>query len=683
MEKIEQIFSFLALENLKYKLNKDKLMRKIIYLVVFLLVINLAFAGNFFDNEKAVIELSISSEITVVPTSSHSSIKSLEAKLSFYPFDDGIQKVESIETTPGAEEINNTLVFEWKNPEEEVIPFSCNAKVETKNTLEKTYTKIHFPIINIPEEVIIHTLPSENIDSDNEWIVKTSSSLAEGESDLYAVVYSLAVWIKDNVDYSLDSSTESVSQKASWVLKNKKGVCDEITSLFIAFCRALKIPAKYVSGVAYTNYNELNDFGAHAWAEVYIANKWIPFDITYNQMGYIDSSHIKLRESHDSASPSTSYEWSGVNVDIETKELSIKAKTKQKTGKTEKLISISSRPIKQSTGFNSYNLIEAELENPNGFYVISSVAISKTGGIEIGEIHKDVLLKPFEAKKVFWIVKTEGLNENYVYTFPILVYTSRNETSLTEFSSSLNEPVYTIEEIKSIIEEKKDETEKTYSKNVELECSPEKGSYYLYEIPVIKCAVKNIGNVFLEDVNICLNEDCSIFDIGITQKKEFTFEFNPLEKGKRDVKITAINSQVSKAAYAKVNILDEPKVAVNKLDYPLNVSYEDEYDVSFILDKSSTSIPKKIIVKFFHDTLSEEWEIAELNSDQNFVIKSSGKGMSIGKNNFRISVGFEDDNGRKYKTEESFAIILNKPTLIQRIVIFFNDVSKWVLGLFQ
>ena len=658
-------------------------MKKITYLLIFLLIINISFAQDFLDNEKAIIDLSISSEITIIPKSSSYSVKELKAILSFYPINDDIQKVNSIETKPEAEIINNSLVFEWSSPETERIPFSLNAEVETKNIIKKTYTKIHFPLTNIPDKIEEYTKPTENIDSDKEEIIKTASSIAEGENDLYAVVYSLAAWTKNNIEYSLDTSTEDVSQKASWVLKNKKGVCDEITSLFIAFCRALDIPTKYISGVAYTNYEEINDFGAHAWAEVYINNKWIPFDITYNQLGFIDSSHIKLRESYDSTSASTKYELTGVNVDIETKELDIKANAKQKTGKIAKLISLSSKALKQNTGFNSYNLIETEITNPNGFYLISSLSISKTEGLSIEEKQKDVLLKPFETKNVYWTVKTNELNKKYIYTFPVMVYSSRNESSETEFSSSYNEPFYSFDEINSIIEEKKEETEKTYSKNVELKCTSKKSFYYLYETPTINCNIKNTGNVFLENLKACLENNCSIFNLGITQEKELSFKFKPEKIGKRDVKITAKNEQISKTAYVGIDILDEPSVIIDKIEHPLNVSYEDSYKVSFMLIKNSTSVPEELFVKFFHNFLPKEWEINELNNDQKFVINLRGKDLSTGKNNFKITVDFKDDNKKNYKTEEGFEITLNKPTLTQRIAIFFSDVAKWFLSLFS
>ena len=84
--------------------------------------------------------------------------------------------------------------------------------------------------------------------------------------DLFIVVYKLAEWVKTNVNYDLSTLTASVSQKASWVLDNKEGVCDEITNLFIALSRALGISISRILeflGNKVVKVNLNNDRGIH------------------------------------------------------------------------------------------------------------------------------------------------------------------------------------------------------------------------------------------------------------------------------------------------------------------------------------------------------------------------------------------------------------------------------------
>ena len=98
----------------------------------------------------------------------------------------------------------------------------------------------------MPDDVLVYLEAGEVIDSENAGIGRQASKIAEGEDDLYGVVYNLATWVEENVDYDLSTLTAESSQKASWVLENRRGVCDEMTSLFIAMCRSLGIPAKFV-----------------------------------------------------------------------------------------------------------------------------------------------------------------------------------------------------------------------------------------------------------------------------------------------------------------------------------------------------------------------------------------------------------------------------------------------------
>ena len=658
-------------------------MKRIIFLVIFLLIINTALATDFFENQEAVIDLTISSELTIVPTSSSYSVKSLKAELSMFPLSDSIQTPLSMTTTPTAEKTSSAYIFEWKNPETRVLPYKLTSQVKTKNLVNKVTKKIPFPVKSITPEINEYTKSTEYMNSDDPVIIKQASSLAAGEDDLYVVIYNLAEWIKENIQYSLESSTEDVSQKATWVLQNKKGVCDEITTLFIAFCRSLGIPAKYISGVAYTNYNDLNDFGPHAWAEVYIDGKWIPFDITYDQMGYIDSSHIKLDEDYDASTSSVKYSWTGLNAELESSGLEIKAEAKSLTGNLEKLLRIKSNAIKSFTGFNSYNLIETIVENPNGFYVATHIMVSQTEGLEINEKAKDLLLKPYETKKVYWIIKTTTLDSNFVYTFPIVIYSVRNESSETEFTVSKNEPVYTQEEITALLNELKEEETKTLSNELSLGCKTEKSDYYIYEKPVIRCTAKNMGNVMLEEISACLDKECSKFDLGISQQKEISF--NPVlsQRGTKDFRITAQNSQVSQIARIPINIMDEPSVSIESIIHPESVNYEDSYQSKFTLKKNSGSVPKIILVRFSHGNFAKEWEMDVLNTDQNFVMDMTGADLNVGENTFTIEVSFKDDNSKEYSTSESFKITLNTPTAIQRVKIFFNSIGRWFAGIFQ
>lgn len=67
------------------------------------------------------------------------------------------------------------------------------------------------------------------------------------------------------------------TQGAAAAIRSKKGDCAEYASLFVALCRAKKIPAKVVVGYVAVS----TEYPGHAWAEVYTKDYgWVPFDPT-------------------------------------------------------------------------------------------------------------------------------------------------------------------------------------------------------------------------------------------------------------------------------------------------------------------------------------------------------------------------------------------------------------------
>lgn len=68
------------------------------------------------------------------------------------------------------------------------------------------------------------------------------------------------------------------------------GVCQDHTQVFIAACRSLGYPARYVSG--YLLSGAVDHAASHAWAEVYADGGWLAFDIS-NQCTP-DDHHLKL-----------------------------------------------------------------------------------------------------------------------------------------------------------------------------------------------------------------------------------------------------------------------------------------------------------------------------------------------------------------------------------------------------
>ena len=287
-------------------------MKKLVLLAILFVLIPSVLADWFYNSQNIVASINIQGDAEVVPLTPSGYIESATINMTFFPKQTDTQELLKFYTSPKAELTDKALKFTWKNPEGS-IGFRVDADVKTINNIVKIRQKIDFPIQELPDDVIPYTKPSETIDSGNEGIIRIASELARGEDDLYAAVFKIADWTKNNINYNLSTLTAEVSQKASWVLENRQGVCDELTSLFIALLRAVGIPARFVSGLSYTNSDLFPEkWGPHGWAEVYFPGYgWVPFDVTYGEFGWVDPTHIKFKDSIDSDEPSTYYQWLG------------------------------------------------------------------------------------------------------------------------------------------------------------------------------------------------------------------------------------------------------------------------------------------------------------------------------------------------------------------------------------
>ena len=91
----------------------------------------------------------------------------------------------------------------------------------------------------------------------------------------YQRVLAICQWVRENIDYQEGSST--LTSGAHEILANRAGVCRDFAHVSIAFCRALNIPARFVT--AYTKYRDPpQDF--HAVVEAYLGDRWYLFDPT-------------------------------------------------------------------------------------------------------------------------------------------------------------------------------------------------------------------------------------------------------------------------------------------------------------------------------------------------------------------------------------------------------------------
>jgi transglutaminase-like putative cysteine protease len=84
-----------------------------------------------------------------------------------------------------------------------------------------------------------------------------------------------------NREIAFDTDPTHVATTAAEAFALRRGVCQDLTHIFIAAARRLGIPARYVSGHFYRTDGVIAQEAGHAWAEVHVENLgWVGFDAT-------------------------------------------------------------------------------------------------------------------------------------------------------------------------------------------------------------------------------------------------------------------------------------------------------------------------------------------------------------------------------------------------------------------
>jgi transglutaminase-like putative cysteine protease len=147
-----------------------------------------------------------------------------------------------------------------------------DAEVELESHRQDPATIAEIPPGELPLAVLPHLYPSRYCPADmlRAWAAQEFGALEPGHGRVTAICN----WIYEHLEYCRGSSDSRTS--ASDTLIARSGVCRDFAHLGVSFCRALDIPARFVSGYAWGL--EPADF--HAIFEAYLGDRWYLFDPT-------------------------------------------------------------------------------------------------------------------------------------------------------------------------------------------------------------------------------------------------------------------------------------------------------------------------------------------------------------------------------------------------------------------
>lgn len=600
---------------------------------VFILFFLLPFASAQVDNYNNVSSLTVSIDVSSDIQKTQGTVQEISAELEFYPKEYTHQTIlsEQFISNPDAE-VSTTdagVKFLW-NRDSSLYSYSASSVVQVENTLVKIYERIPYPA-PVPQEVQVYTLETEIIDITPE-IDALGEELVGGEDDMYKAVFILANWTQNTIEYNLSTLNVQASLKSSEVLERKEGVCDELTNLFISLARSRGIPARFVSGMVYSNLNY--NFGAHGWAEVYIDGQWIPVDVTYGTFGWVDPSHVKFKDELGSNEASVAYEWIGSHVAVETGEIDFITEVLDQGGVAEEYLNMHIEALQESVGPGSYVPIQITVSNPNDFYVPVQLYLTKAPGV-LGKNTKSLLLEPGEEKSAFWIVEVpENIDSSFLYTTIIEVQTMYGGYAQTDFSYAASYEDVTLDDAETIISSLVIDEEKPYLDDVGLDCSLDKENYYQKDSALLTCSLE--GN--LQGVEVCFSERC------FAAEEELQWAIDLQEYSSQRLMVSAERNGEARYAYFDLHIVKIPNLRIEHIE-PQAFDFADTEEFTFTL---ATDSPIENIFLTIDNVGT--FSLNTLEGEKDITTNIEGKSLATGEMIFFME--YTDALGKEYTSEQ-------------------------------
>jgi len=154
------------------------------------------------------------------------------------------------------------------------LKLSYAAAVELTHHCAEPSQLAEVPVHRLPPQVMGYIYPSRYCQSDRlvKLAINEFGTLWQG----YGRVRAIQDWVQRHVKFTSNTSNSNTS--AVDTLIEQVGVCRDFAHLMIALCRAVNIPARFVTGTDYGADPALGPPDFHAYVEAYVGDRWYIFD---------------------------------------------------------------------------------------------------------------------------------------------------------------------------------------------------------------------------------------------------------------------------------------------------------------------------------------------------------------------------------------------------------------------
>ena len=552
-----------------------------------------------------------------------------------------------------------------------------NARVHIDSSAHQIQSTQAFPIQLTEEEITENNLAqylqvTETIDWTNQDILIRASSLAQGQTDLFETMVTIASWVEQNIEYNLSTLNVESSHPASTVLEKREGVCDEMTSLFISFARSLGIPARFVSGLTYTRSDLFDEpWQSHGWAEIYLPEiGWISFDPTFGQYGFVDATHIPLQYSVDPTEASIYYEWTANDIQIQSEGINFEVEVTDYGRIKQDTIELETEEFSSSVNFGSHNLISTRLRSQDRSYKAVELQLVTPKEITIHSPNtKVIVLAPNTPKTEQWIVQVEeNLQKEYIYNLPYYVFANNKMNGSGTFSAGTFNPRYDYQEINSLITATEDNSAES---KISVICSHQ-NTTKITESTEVTCTTRNTGNKIIQEVNLCIASICEKFPLLLSEEKEINQSIRFEEAGFQNIAVSTNYDEKEISDVLTALILDEAKIRVNT-DFPNNIKYKETVNAKISLEKESVATPQNVQIQVTTPTEVMKVNLSELSKLEIIDLTIDSSKFTT-KNEIEIQISWQDEIGQVSSYEKIIPIQIEGQSIIEDIKLFINKI---------
>jgi transglutaminase-like putative cysteine protease len=422
------------------------MLRKILIIFIVILLATNTFGLELYENKSMMSEFSIEKEIFINQDEGEVEFNIL----TYNSWENANYKSKMITREDKVTSIsgkNIPVSYKLDQYGNKIIVFGMNGKLESKYNFKSTYkvyTEVN-PFIE-KEMEIKYTKEQlrENKDflEESEYILlntkKVDRIITEINTDnFYELILNLQDWITENIKYDYESLENtavkdylSILSDSETVIKDKRAICVEYANVVAAILRSKNIPTKIITGLAYSD----EGFGQHAWVEVLTPeNKWISYDPTYKQAGFIDASHIKQNEFADYSQSRDTYtayfETSKIKLNTLGDPYNVKAEITNKH-------KFDILDLNYSTEMYNDDIFELCISNDENKKLLAQINWQVYPDFDLYEVNKTILI---DGEYCINSKLNKDLNQTMIYNWLLNTWGIKDEVDLKIFNKKSND----------------------------------------------------------------------------------------------------------------------------------------------------------------------------------------------------------------------------------------------------